>query len=358
MRRHFASAILLFGLVFLASPSYASSDLYVSTTGYVGINTTTPSYWLDALGSTTSNVGRVSSSSTEATNLLLNNTTTGGETWYVGTVGASNSFGETAGDFHFGLPGVGSYFTIGSGGNVTVPNDLTVTGTATLGNGSTAVTQTAGDSSTKIATDGFVNATALTLANGSTAVTQSAGDNSTKVATTAYADRAGSTGGGMTLLATVNASNASSVVFGSTYLTSTYDKYIIEYDSANGSSNTGVLVMQVSTNNGSTWQTTSYAGDQEGSGIALMKGHTVNLANHSGGHSTDFIMGTVKFSSPGISGTQSFQTIYTGVGDSATFESGTGTSAWLGGTINAVQIFSTGSQNIYGNFHLYGLSGI
>lgn len=52
----------------------------------------------------------------------------------------------------------------------------------------TAPTQTAGNSSTRIATTAFVNGTALTLATGTTAVTQAEGDSSTKVATTAFAN--------------------------------------------------------------------------------------------------------------------------------------------------------------------------
>jgi hypothetical protein len=62
------------GIALLASagsPAFASTDLYVSTTGYVGIGTTSPAYPFDALGGTTSNVGRLSSSSTDSTNLLL-----------------------------------------------------------------------------------------------------------------------------------------------------------------------------------------------------------------------------------------------------------------------------------------------
>ena len=50
----------------------------------------------------------------------------------------------------------------------------------------TAITQSAADSSTKIATTAFVNGTALTLANGTTATTQSSGNSSTEVATTAF----------------------------------------------------------------------------------------------------------------------------------------------------------------------------
>lgn len=67
-----------------------------------------------------------------------------------------------------------------------------------LGNGSTAVTQTAGDATTKPATTAFVNGTAIALAAGSTAVTQSSSDNSTLVATTAYVkSQAAPTAGGV-----------------------------------------------------------------------------------------------------------------------------------------------------------------
>lgn len=69
----------------------------------------------------------------------------------------------------------------------------TVSGTNALPNGTTATTQSAADSSTKVATTNFVNGTALTLASGTTAITQSNGDNSTKVATTAYVTSAIST---------------------------------------------------------------------------------------------------------------------------------------------------------------------
>lgn len=56
----------------------------------------------------------------------------------------------------------------------------------TLANGTTATTQSAADSTTKVATTAFVNSTALTLANGTTATTQISTDSSTKVATTAF----------------------------------------------------------------------------------------------------------------------------------------------------------------------------
>lgn len=80
----------------------------------------------------------------------------------------------------------------------------TFTGTPTLPTGTIATTQTAGDSTTKLATTAFVTDANNLKANlasptftgtpslptGTTGVTQSPGNNSTKLATTAYADAA------------------------------------------------------------------------------------------------------------------------------------------------------------------------
>ncbi len=85
------------------------------------------------------------------------------------------------------------------------------TGTPSLPTGTTASTQSAADSSTKLATTAFVTTADNLKANlasptftgtpslptGTTAVTQAANNNSTKVATTAYADAAG--GGSVTV---------------------------------------------------------------------------------------------------------------------------------------------------------------
>ncbi len=147
----------------LALPASASSDLFISSTGNVGIGTTSPVYNLDVLGSTTSSSARLTSSSTDSTNLFLRNTTTGGQIWYAGTVGSSNPDGEDPGSFHIGLNGTGTFLGITTSGEVNVPNNesilgnLDVSGVATLGDGSTAVTQSPNDNSTKIATTAYVD---------------------------------------------------------------------------------------------------------------------------------------------------------------------------------------------------------
>lgn len=59
-------------------------------------------------------------------------------------------------------------------------------------------------------------------------------------------------------LATGVASTSASVSFSSTYITSTYDKYLLLWDSWVPSSNGAVHYIQVSANNGGAWQTSSY----------------------------------------------------------------------------------------------------
>jgi hypothetical protein len=48
----------------------------------------------------------------------FSNTATGGQGWYVGSVGASQPVGESAGDFHKGIPGIGSWFLIDTAGEL------------------------------------------------------------------------------------------------------------------------------------------------------------------------------------------------------------------------------------------------
>jgi hypothetical protein len=349
----------------LTLPAHASSSLYVSSTGNVGIGTTAPAYTLDVLGGTTSSTEQLTSSSTDSTNLFLNNTTTGGQSWYVGTAGSANPLGEAVGDFHVGLTGTGSYLIIGTGGNISVPYNLGVTGTlsvtgaATLGNGSAAVTQSAGDSSTKIATDAFVNGTALTLANGTTATTQSSGDSSTDAATDAFVQTAVAGSSGMKLLATVNASAASSVVFNSTYITSTYNKYVIEYDGAFTSG--GGLQLSMSVNNGSTYTApTCFDNSRNSNYIGYYISGSMPTFGTSAGNSAS---ATVKFTigSSSIAQTMSVSDFAIGV----TMNAGSGTVpmpnnecyANLSGAVNNVEIVPQGGGTITGNFHLYGLSG-
>ena len=168
---------------------------------------------------------------------------------------------------------------------------------------------------------------------------------------------AASTAPGMVLLATVDASGASSVVFGSSYITSTYNKYVIEYDSAydsDGPSGNATLCMQLSTNNGSSWITSGYTG----TGPNCTVGGALTPDNVALGSTPT--QGTVTFSVPSAS--QPLVWMYSSnIAGSSTLTQGAGSNS---GTtaVNAIQILpcSNGGcphATITGNFHLYGLQG-
>lgn len=168
------------------------------------------------------------------------------------------------------------------------------------------------------------------------------------------------------LLATVNASGASSVSFGSSYITSAYNKYVIEYDSLLASTSGEHLELQVSSNNGSTWKTAGYA--YAGYGYDVTAG-TIYSASSSAAYldiangqtltatANNFASGTIKFATPSGSGKTIFDYRITGYdsGD-AIFSSSGGGSYNTAGSINAIQIIMQ-SGTISGNFHLEGLPG-
>jgi hypothetical protein len=60
-------------------------------------------------------------------------------------------------------------------------------------------------------------------------------------------------GGGLTLLATVNASAATSVVFGSSVITSSYHKYVVEFDGVYTNTGGSKINFTISSNNGSSY---------------------------------------------------------------------------------------------------------
>ena len=242
-----------------------------------------------------------------------------------------------------------------------------VNGTAlTLASGTTATTQSPGDNSTKVATTAFVNGTALTLASGTTAVTQTSTDNSTKVATTAFVQGSG----GLRLLATVNASGASSVTFNNTYITSSYNKYVLKFDSVY-TSDSGILVLTFSTDNGSTYLGSGYkwAAANIGSTNSASPGDdsSINLGGGSGGSylnnttsstSTITSQGSLEFD--GLARAVNTTVLWTAafpIGISS--ENGlTGVGRNTGTTaVNAIKITDSNGGTVTGNFHLYALQG-
>ena len=172
--------------------------------------------------------------------------------------------------------------------------------------------------------------------------------------------------GGMILLATVNASGASSVTFNSTYITSTYNKYVIEFDSLLAATNADNLELQVSSNNGTTWQTSGYSysgyGYNQGTGTIYSASTTATYIDIANGQTLtntahNVAAGTIKFASPSGSDKTMFDYKISGYDSSNNIFSASGGGLYnTAGTINAIKIFMQ-SGNISGNFHLYGLSG-
>lgn len=175
-------------------------------------------------------------------------------------------------------------------------------------------------------------------------------------------------GGGMTLLNTVNAVGASSVAFSSTYITSAYNKYIIEFDGVTSTGGTGSLSLQESTDNGLTYITSGTyhwvgtyqsndSGTSSGTSSAAATSIAIDLAqSYTNGSQAS---GTVKFSNPSASNICRFIWEMTGSlgNSSANLANGTGNNATTT-AINNIRFIIPSGGIITGNFHLYGLSGI
>lgn len=99
------------------------------------------------------------------------------------------------------------------------------------------------------------NTPTCALASGVTAVTQSASDNSTKIATTAYVDNAISASGGSLInLASATVSGSAAVSFTSN-IDTTYNKYMLAIIYMQPTTNSVYPILEVSTDGGSTWKT-------------------------------------------------------------------------------------------------------
>lgn len=198
------------------------------------------------------------------------------------------------------------------------------------------------------------------LTGSPTAPTPTSGDNSTKLATTAFVQAALSgSGGGMTLLATVNASNSATVSFGSTYLTSSYNAYKIVIDSLLPVTNSVNFELQVSNDGGSTWKSTNYFWQIYNSSFSSSASYVdvgggQQLTNSSG-RVTQF---EITFSNPAATNITTFFINGALWNSGGTLNTIPGIGAYqTAGAVNAVRfLFSSGNIST-GNFHLYGLSG-
>lgn len=175
----------------------------------------------------------------------------------------------------------------------------------------------------------------------------------------------GTAAGGLTLLTTVNASALASVSFNSTYLTSTYRKYIIEFDSVFVST-ADEIIIQISRDNGTTPITTGYnwAGFRLPIGTLTATGSSADVGGYLSCNSTfnnsaaQSAQGTVIFSNPASTTTypqMEWRTTIAGT-SAASLAHGTA-NAPSTGAFNYIRFLTlAGGHTITGTFKLYGLS--
>jgi len=170
--------------------------------------------------------------------------------------------------------------------------------------------------------------------------------------------------GGLTLLATVNASGASSVVFSATYITSAYNKYVVEIDGLFLGTASQALYLTLSTNNGSTYLSANYewvsSQNRAASTSLTSSGSTsdsqISLGAIIGTASAAPSAGTIKLANLTGANQPNVEFRMSG-GDSilGPFNLfGTGTNSGTTATNNIK--FAASSGTITGNFHLYGLA--
>lgn len=154
----------------------------------------------------------------------------------------------------------------GTSNKIDVTNGDGVSGNPTLTISATYIGQNSITTLGTITT-GVWTGTTIAIANGGTGQTTantalnaflpSQTSNSGKVLTTDGTNTSWASAGAMVYLATVTASSSASASFNNTYITSTYDDYVIIYDSVVPATSTANLLFQTSTNNGSGYDTSN-----------------------------------------------------------------------------------------------------
>lgn len=235
---------------------------------------------------------------------------------------------------------------------------ITSTGTIAVDVGTTANKIVQLDGSGKIPTSTFP----YTIGTSANNLVQL--DGSAKLPAVDGSQLTGVSAGALKLLATTNASGASSVVFSSTYITSTYKGYVIHFSGVYGSSNGAHILLTFSTDNGSTYLNANYKYTNMwiANSSGLVNGQTntsssISLTDGTGGvssTSTNQTAGTINIYEPtssitsnvlfSLNITNSTQVIVSGSGQN------TGTTA-----INNIKI-APSAGTLTGTFKLYGVS--
>ena len=319
-----------------------TADTGTDTTNYInmGINSSAFS------GSAPFNLALDGYLYTQSTNLNIG--TNAAKALNFATNGAVVGSFSSAGDFSINT----NKFTVAnSTGNTTVAGTLAVTGHPTL-EGVTATGATG--------TGNLVFSASPTLTGSPIAPTQTAGDNSTKLATTAYVDR-GSSGAAMVLLGTATASSSATINF--TSIPATYDHYILKLTGVLPATNAQPLLMQFSTNNGSTYiSTASYFWTNN-----ILQNSGSQALNHAAADTSIQISGSVSNAAFGVYGDIILMLNQSSAG--AVLNLAFSNSADLGRpatcnggaeassitTVNAFQVYFTSGNIASGKFALYGV---
>jgi hypothetical protein len=240
-------------------------------------------------------------------------------------------------------------------------NNTPTAGGVTYGDGSTYVNTAAGAAGGVLYSAGS-SAPAFTAAGTSGQVLQSNGASAPTWSTPSS--------GAVSLLATVTASNSSTVNFNSTYLTSTYDVYMLTMNSVQPDTDSVYITIDASANNGSSfpysWKNTGTGFSSNGTSAQGVGGGQNRLTGGLSASATAQLLSTTAgrtfncnlyFYKP--SATQIFQCTW-----NSTWISDQNSLCWVGmsGTPNSSTAinyirFAMSSGNIAsGTFRLYGIS--
>jgi hypothetical protein len=160
--------------------------------------------------------------------------------------------------------------------------------------------------------------------------------------------------GALIKLHTVSSASTAGIVFNSTYITSTYNVYMVVINQVTVSSS-GNLNLQVSTNNGSSYVATGYL-----SGNVYMGYTSSSFGNQ---NATTFYQLFTGSSSAVSSGTVWLFNLPLSTGHSIYSDFFVGNNYWekgyganLTGSINAIQFYQSGGANFSATATLYGLT--
>lgn len=173
---------------------------------------------------------------------------------------------------------------------------------------------------------------------------------------TAWAQAAPSSGA-LVLIATVNASASASVVFTSSSITTTYKKYILEFDGV-FTSDGQPINYTASINNGGGYTSPAGQGIPNGTVSGWNGFFSAMLVTGNGNTSAaGAVSGTLKFTIGSATVAQTYELNNSDVTSNGSVSSLMRAQGTLAGSVNNIKFVDQNGGTITGNFHLYGVSG-